>query len=92
MNAFLRTLVDAYLDIEWQDTQCGYACSDHASFFQVGYDAAFSFEAAPFGKASNPYIHSTSDTLDKLSPAHMLELAKLAVGYMVEMGGTSSMD
>eukprot|EP00010_Vexillifera_abyssalis_P005465 CAMPEP_0201552880 /NCGR_PEP_ID=MMETSP0173_2-20130828/19012_1 /ASSEMBLY_ACC=CAM_ASM_000268 /TAXON_ID=218659 /ORGANISM="Vexillifera sp., Strain DIVA3 564/2" /LENGTH=303 /DNA_ID=CAMNT_0047963459 /DNA_START=303 /DNA_END=1214 /DNA_ORIENTATION=+ len=85
INDFIRQLVGAYLDIEWSNTKCGYACSDHASWYRVGYkQSAFPFEA-PFGE-HNPYIHTVNDTLDKLSLNHMKEWVKLGLGYCIELG------
>ncbi|KAI8966983.1 hypothetical protein BDF20DRAFT_830349 [Mycotypha africana] len=83
LTDFLKTLVDNYAAIPYVLTECGYACSDHASWLKNGYPSAFTIESA-FGD-SNPYIHTTSDTIDKLSVDHMKEFAKVAVGFAVEL-------
>ncbi|KZT62398.1 Zn-dependent exopeptidase [Calocera cornea HHB12733] len=88
LTQFIRTLVDAYCSIPSVDTQCGYACSDHASWSKVGYRSAFAIEST--FENSDKNVHSTNDRLD-ISPEfdfnHMLEFSKLTVGYIVETAG-----
>lgn len=82
---FVKQLVDAYLDIPWVETQCGYACSDHASWTKNGYPSSFSIESS--FENSNHAIHSTGDRWDipEFSFDHMLEFSKLAVAFAVEL-------
>eukprot|EP01113_Clastostelium_recurvatum_P036859 TRINITY_DN5323_c0_g1_i1.p1 TRINITY_DN5323_c0_g1~~TRINITY_DN5323_c0_g1_i1.p1 ORF type:complete len:362 (-),score=62.88 TRINITY_DN5323_c0_g1_i1:75-1160(-) len=89
LTAFMRILVDTYTELNWQDSTCGYGCSDHASWTRNGYRSAFPFEA-PFGQHS-PFIHSANDLLQSLDLNHAREFAKLAVGYVVELGGVGGM-
>ncbi|KAK9468710.1 hypothetical protein V1512DRAFT_257723 [Lipomyces arxii] len=84
LTAFIKKVVSAYASIPYVETECGYACSDHASAAKVGYPSAFVIEST-FGD-SNPYIHSTRDTIDRLSFDHMLEHAKLTLGFVYELG------
>ena len=60
LTVYLRSLVAEYNAIGSATSQCGYGCSDHASWNSVGYSSAFPFEAA--FSSYNPYIHSSSDT------------------------------
>lgn len=88
LTEFNKKLVDAYLDIPWVATKCGYACSDHASFNKAGYPSSFTIESA--FENSNQNIHSQNDRIDvspEFSFDHMLEFSKLAVAYVVELGG-----
>ncbi|GBE89559.1 peptidase [Sparassis latifolia] len=90
LTEFQKKLVDTYLDIPYVETQCGYACSDHASFLKAGYPVVCSFESA--FENSNQNIHSTNDRIDisdEFSFTHMLEFSKLAVAFAVEQGGWS---
>lgn len=66
-------------------TQCGYSCSDHASFQKAGYQAAFAIEST--FENSNKNIHSSSDTIDhpEFSFTHMREFSKLALAFAVEL-------
>jgi leucyl aminopeptidase len=88
LTEFNKKLVDMYLDIPWVATRCGYACSDHASFSKAGYPSSFTIESA--FENSNHHIHSADDRIDvspEFSFEHMLEFSKLAVAYVVELGG-----
>ncbi|KAG1145467.1 hypothetical protein G6F37_005061 [Rhizopus arrhizus] len=83
LTEFLKTLVDNYADIPYSLTECGYACSDHASWRKLGFPSAFTIES-DFDN-SNPYIHGTRDVIENLSFDHMKEFAKVAVGFAVEL-------
>jgi len=83
LTAFVRNLAAEYATINWQNTACGYGCSDHASWFRAGYPSAFTFEG--LFSNSNPYIHTVNDVLSRLDMEHSLEFAKLGVGFAVEM-------
>nr|AME15509.1 leucine aminopeptidase 2 [Actinomucor elegans] len=83
LTDFLKTLVDNYAGIPYTLTKCGYACSDHASWRKVGFPSAFTIESA--FEDSNQHIHTTGDTIDKLSFDHMKEFSKVAVGFSVEL-------
>ncbi|KAJ7595113.1 peptidase [Mycena floridula] len=88
LSAFNKLLVDAYLDIPYVETKCGYGCSDHASWTRAGYASSFTIESA--FENTNKHIHSTDDRLDispEFSFEHMLEFSKLAVGFVVELAG-----
>ncbi|KAA8915219.1 hypothetical protein TRICI_002576 [Trichomonascus ciferrii] len=84
LTEFIKLVVDSYCDIPYVETSCGYGCSDHASASKAGYPSAFVIES-DFDK-SNHFIHSTMDTLDRLSFDHMEQHAKLTLGYAYELG------
>jgi len=84
LNAFVQKLLKEYVKVSWSTSQCGYPCSDHASWTRNGYPSVFPFEA-PFGK-HNPNIHTTKDTLSKISLAHGLHFTKLGIAFAVELG------
>jgi leucyl aminopeptidase len=86
LTNFVAELANVYSDLPVSRSTCGYACSDHASWYKAGYPSSFPFEAA-FGD-DNPDIHSAQDTIDKLSIPHAMEFAKVAVGFAVELGLT----
>ncbi|RYP80574.1 hypothetical protein DL770_006176 [Monosporascus sp. CRB-9-2] len=62
---------------------CGYGCSGHASATPASYPSAFVIEAAM--SRMSPYIHMDWDPVSTLNFPHMLEHAKLAVGYAYEL-------
>ncbi|CAL9730841.1 hypothetical protein MOUN0_K05336 [Monosporozyma unispora] len=88
LNDFVERVVDYYLNIPYRETTCGYACSDHGSATRNGYPASFVIESE-FKKTSK-YIHSTLDTLDRLSIPHMAEHVKLVLGSVFELGDWES--
>lgn len=66
------------------------AGSDHMSWHRAGFPAIFAAEGDPF-RTFNPYIHTSGDRIDladgEFSFEHALEFAKVAVGFVVELGG-----
>ncbi|KAJ8609218.1 hypothetical protein MRB53_039254 [Persea americana] len=63
--------------------ECGYACSDHASASKAGYPSAFVIESD--FKLSDKKIHTTEDKIEYLSFDHMLQHAKLTLGFAYEL-------
>ncbi|KAI5120508.1 hypothetical protein M0805_000093 [Coniferiporia weirii] len=87
LTEFNKQLVTKYLDIPYVETKCGYACSDHASWNKAGYPSIFTIEST--FEDSNKFIHSGSDRIDisdEFSFEHMLEFAKLATAFAIELG------
>ncbi|WP_444940890.1 M28 family peptidase [Microbulbifer sp. ZKSA004] len=85
-NSFLEDLAQTYLSgLTVGTTYCGYACSDHASWYNQGYPVSFPFEATFNG--SNPYIHTSSDTLANSGgdASHAVKFGKLAAAYVAEL-------
>jgi leucyl aminopeptidase len=84
VTSFIRALVNEYLpSVGYTNTQCGYGCSDHASWYRAGYSDGFVFEST-FGN-SNPYIHTPNDMLNRLDIAHCTDFARLGVAFAVEV-------
>jgi leucyl aminopeptidase len=85
LTTFVRQCAAQYVtSVQWTNSQCGYGCSDHASFSRANYPAAFVFET-PFGQ-HNREIHTVRDTVALLTNNHALHFLKLAVAFAVEMG------
>lgn len=80
---FLGNLITTYVKQPIKHTRCGYACSDHASWTQNGYAAAIPAESSY--ENTNPSMHTSRDTQDKLSLAHMTDYLKLATAFAVEL-------
>jgi bacterial leucyl aminopeptidase len=85
-NAFVEDLIDTYVGATWGVDQCGYACSDHASWHRAGYAASMPHEAAVH--ENNPNIHTPDDTLDNrdATGAHALKFARMAAAFAIELG------
>lgn len=83
LNDFIKVIVDEYCAIPYHETECGYACSDHASALENGYPASFLIESE--FKYTAKQIHLTMDTMDRLDFGHIYEHIKLTVGYAIEL-------
>jgi len=84
LTQFLRILVDGYLAYGRRDTRCGYGCSDHASFHNYGFPAAFPAEVV-----FHPQMHSEQDSFENVGFTQVIEFIKLAVGFAVEIAEPS---
>ncbi|KAI5282175.1 Leucine aminopeptidase 1, partial [Ascosphaera acerosa] len=78
-----RVVEEQYCDIPYVLTKCGYACSDHASASRYGYPSAFVIESA--FEHSDKRIHTTEDRIELLSFDHMLQHAKMTLGWAYEL-------
>ncbi|KAI5854069.1 Zn-dependent exopeptidase [Durotheca rogersii] len=83
LTAFVREVINTYTTVGYVDTQCGYGCSDHASASAAGYPSSFVIEASM--DRISPYIHTDGDTIDTISFDHVLEHARLVLGYAYEL-------
>lgn len=84
-NTFVTQLIDTYVGVNWAYDNCGYACSDHASWTNNGYVASMPFES--YMGQYNPNIHTSGDTLSFLgnNAIHAMKFAKLAASYVAEL-------
>jgi len=83
-TAWIRQIIAEYIGAgSWTNTACGYACSDHASWYRANYNSVFVFEST-FSQ-SNPYIHTAQDTVQRLNGEHMENFATVGVAYCVEL-------
>lgn len=92
-NQFVESLVNTYLpQLSVMHDQCGYGCSDHASWHNQGYATSMPFESR-LGD-DNPYIHSSKDTYANSGnqAQHALKFTRLALAFAVELGGNGDGD
>ncbi len=88
LNNYLVQLMDHYNgsgahSFTYSYTECGYGCSDHASWADNGYDAAFPFEAK-MGE-DNPNIHSPYDRYSFFNtPDLAVKFTKLGLEFLIE--------
>ncbi|MFW2136656.1 M20/M25/M40 family metallo-hydrolase [Chryseobacterium sp. TY4] len=94
LNLFLIELMEHYNKtgsnaFTYGNTICNYGCSDHFSWAQNGYNAAFPFEAS-FNN-SNPYIHSSNDKLSISgnNANHAAKFTKLGLEFIIEAAKSS---
>ena len=85
-NAFVIQLIETYVGATWGQDACGYACSDHASWYRAGIPASMPFESRM--KQSNRSIHTRNDTLERSgnNAAHALKFARLGASFAIELG------
>jgi leucyl aminopeptidase len=85
-NTFVGTLIDTYVGATWGTDQCGYGCSDHASWHNAGFAASMPAEA--LFDDTNPNLHSANDTLEASNntATHAMKFARLATAYVAELG------
>ncbi len=85
LNTFLEQLIDSYVGVTWIRDECGYACSDHASWQQAGFPAANPFEAR--SNDINATLHTPQDTIavSDNGVEHAMKFAKLATAFVVEL-------
>ena len=88
LRSFLVQINDLYVKAKFIDDECGYGCSDHASWFRQGYPSVMPFEAA--FDDMNSSLHTSQDVINSRSSfTHSLIFAKLALAYALELGNSS---
>ncbi|KAF9952251.1 Leucine aminopeptidase 1 [Mortierella alpina] len=90
LTELVKIYAKEYGDISVRETECGYGCSDHASWTKYGYRSASATEG-DFSDIS-PYIHGEDDSVDHISFDHMKQFAKLSLGFAIELGNHRSHD
>lgn len=85
LSDFVEKLIETYLGVPVSRSSCGYGCSDHASWYEKGIPAAFPCETG--FDDHNSSIHSSQDTMDKLTPEHMVNFTKLGLAFAIELAG-----
>ena len=85
-NTFVTQLIDTYVGATWGLDACGYACSDHASWYRAGVPASMPFESRM--RDRNMQIHTANDTLETSNnnAEHALKFARLGAAYAIELG------
>ena len=90
LTNFVKNLIGEYNgpgphEITFGDTACGYACSDHAAWTEVGVPAVHPFETLVADR--NPAMHTAHDTLDRMDSTGRKSalFAKLGLEFMMEV-------
>ncbi len=84
LSNFMVDLIKTYVDVPVDYSRCGYGCSDHASWMEIGVPAAFPCETS--FDDHNPYIHTPNDTMSLISLDHMTNFTKLGIAFALELG------
>lgn len=83
LSDYVAELIKTYVKVPVAYSRCGYGCSDHASWMAAGIPAAFPCETS--FERHNPYIHSSTDTMDLLNTEHMVNFTKLGLAFAIEL-------
>lgn len=88
LSSYIKTLNDLYVGAQWKEDQCGYGCSDHASWHRQGYAAVMPAEAT-FDNM-NQDLHTPRDIITpRLSFTHSAAFTKLAVAYAMDLSNSA---
>ena len=98
LNAFVADLFDEYLaplGLTRGSSDCGYGCSDHASWQAAGYPSSFAFEGGGLAHSFGP-IHTADDLLANMggNAERSIPFARLGLAFLGELakGGTGPLD
>ncbi|KAI9100548.1 hypothetical protein DFS34DRAFT_677671, partial [Phlyctochytrium arcticum] len=69
-------------------SECGYGCSDHASWNRAGYKAIMPAEGD--FKDVTPFIHTAQDTFETLNFDHIRDFIQLGVAFTVELAASGN--
>ncbi|KAH7330691.1 hypothetical protein B0J17DRAFT_632447 [Rhizoctonia solani] len=86
LQSFSQKLISSYVpEATLYTNKCGYACSDHFSWYNQGYPSVSIDESGPSDSYLNPYYHTASDTIDRLDFDKASKFVKLALAWIVEL-------
>jgi len=86
VSSYLSSLISKYVsNITLNHSLCGYGCSDHDSFNDVGYPSGCISEAGPNDEGLNPYMHTIKDVSSILNYDAMTVFVKAGIAYIIEL-------
>lgn len=90
-SSWLRDLLvelnQLYIGVTIGSDQCGYGCSDHASWYRQGYSTLMPFEASM--NSMNRNIHTANDVINSASNfTHAAAFSKIAVAFGLELANS----
>lgn len=89
LRQYLVAMNDTYLGVRLIPDRCGYACSDHASWYRQGYPTLMPFESDT--ENMNRSIHTANDLISgQTSFAHALVFSKIAVVLGMDLANSSA--
>ncbi|HRO67666.1 MAG TPA: M20/M25/M40 family metallo-hydrolase [Pseudobdellovibrionaceae bacterium] len=88
LRDFLVSANQNYLGAQLVDDQCGYGCSDHASWYRQGFPTLMPFEST-FSR-SDKAIHTPNDVINNHSNfRHSHVFSKIALLFALELGNNN---
>ncbi len=89
LRDYLRAMNGVYFNFRIIDDQCGYGCSDHASWFRQGYPTLMPFEAT--FDAMNHKIHTVNDVIFEQSNfKHSAMFTRIALVMAMDLGNSKA--
>lgn len=85
LTVYLATLINEYVKQPIKYTESKAPASDNYSWYTKGIPVSFPFEAEMKLGKGNIFVHTHKDTIDKLSLDHVIDYAKLALAFAVEL-------
>lgn len=87
LRDYLKAINPIYLKAQITEDQCGYGCSDHASWFRQGYPTLMPFEATM--NTMNEDLHTPQDVITpKSSFSHSVMFTKLALVFAMDLANS----
>lgn len=87
LHDLIKQLNQIYVGLKIVDDKCGYACSDHASWYRQGFSTAVPFESTT--RTMNPNIHTREDVISpKLSFKHSAAITQLSLSFALELANS----
>lgn len=87
LRNYLVTVNDLYLNAKIVESECGYGCSDHASWFRQGYATLMPFESDM--ESMNHNIHTSNDVInEETNFHHALTYGKIALIMAMDLGNS----
>lgn len=88
LRDYLRAANETYLKVKILDDECGYGCSDHASWYRNGFPTLMPTEAK--FHSMFPDLHTTRDVVsDQMSFQHALIFSKIALILAMDLGNST---
>jgi len=89
LTSYLGVLLDEYVKIKWGTAECGYGCSDHASWHAMGVPAVYPTEGdidIKRRKGFNLKIHTSEDLIDESNGRadQATNFAKLGLAFALD--------
>jgi leucyl aminopeptidase len=88
LRDYFKSMNDTYLNVKLVPDVCGYACSDHASWYRRGFPTLLPFEATT--STMNRLIHTPKDLINNNSNFdHSAVFSKVALIFAMDLGNSS---
>ncbi|MFM6927497.1 MAG: M20/M25/M40 family metallo-hydrolase [Bdellovibrio sp.] len=89
LRDYFKAMNETYIHGRIVDDQCGYGCSDHASWYRQGYPTLMPFEAKM--RNDNPNIHTAKDLINSDSNfRHSAMYSKIGLVFALDLANSAA--